>query len=270
MRDRSGTGWAAALMAGCLLAGQGGMPPAVAADMTARQIVQALQQTDAGVPLDVSGKDLGGLDLSGVDFKKARLAGADMFGVDLTGSDLSGADLTGVRLDRATLINANFSGANLEGATLMRPSNFTDFTFKAGEAPRFPGARLAGVRLIARLDGTDFRGADLTAVNFEREGNGDITVLPRTVLSRCDFTTATLARANLRGIDGTFARFAGASLAGADLAGADLSEADFTGADLSGANLAGADLYRANLAGARGLDTAHGLESVQNMQTVRR
>lgn len=270
MRARTSARWAAGIVAGGLLAGTAGMTSAVAADMTARQIVQALQQTPPGAQVDVSGRDLSRLDLSGVDFKKARLAGADLFGADLTAANLSGADLAHVRLDRATLIRADFSGANLEGATLMRPSNFTDFSFKAGEAPRFQGARLKGVRMIARLDGADFRGADLTAVNLEREGNGDITVLPRTVLSRCDFTSATLVGANLRGIDGTFTRFAGASLAGADLSGADLSEADFTDADLSGANLTGADLYRATLTGARGLDTARGLESVQNMQTVRR
>ncbi|GAB3462793.1 pentapeptide repeat-containing protein [Actinophytocola sediminis] len=59
-----------------------------------------------------------------------------------------------------------------------------------------------------------------------------------------------LACADLRGLDLSQERLAGADLHGADLTGTVLLQADLTGADLTGANLTGADLRQATMVGA--------------------
>ena len=244
---------------------------AAAADMTVRQVTEAFFTARAGSRPDLSGKDLKLLDLSGLDFKAARIAGADLFGVDLTDANLSGVDLSGVRLDRAIVMRTDFSGANLSKVTLLRPAVYSSLAFDRREAPSFARANLSGARIMARLDGADFREADLTGANFGRqEARGDITILPRSVLMGCDFSGARLRGADLHGSLLAFSKFVGADLPGTDLSGADLSRADLRGADLTGANLTGADLDGADFTGARGLDQAKGLASAVNLDRARR
>ncbi len=85
--------------------------PAVASDVTARDIASLLFKAAPGTRPALSGKDLTRLDLANLDFKKANLSGSNLFGADLSGADLSGADLSGAMLDRVTLVGARLDGA---------------------------------------------------------------------------------------------------------------------------------------------------------------
>jgi uncharacterized protein YjbI with pentapeptide repeats len=64
-----------------------------AADLTVRQVTEALVKARAGQPPDFSRKDLSFLDLSNLDFKQATLTGANLAGADLTEADLDGSVL---------------------------------------------------------------------------------------------------------------------------------------------------------------------------------
>ncbi len=250
-------------------------PPAEAADkITAREVTAALFKAHPGEAVDFSGKDLQLLDLSGLDFKGARLAGADLYGADVRGANLAGADLSGVRLDRATLIRADFSGANLARATLLRPNIYADLAADLKDAPRFTGADLREVRVMAQLDGADFKGADLTRADFSPHelspGQGNVSSLTKNLLKSCDFSGARLVEADLRYAVLTFAKLVGADLRGANLAKADLVRADLSGADLTGADLSEANLDGAVLTGVKGLDTVKGLALAQNLDRATR
>jgi uncharacterized protein YjbI with pentapeptide repeats len=231
-----------------------------AADMTSRQVIAAIFKATAEAPVDFSDSDLSFLDLADVDFKQAQLTGADLFGCDLTGANFRGANLMETRLDRATIIRTDFSGANLEGATILRPSGFTSMEFDRSDAPKFTGARMAGVLIIARLDGASFRNADLTNANFAPiEQRADtLAALLKSQLTGVDFSGAKLSNAVFKRARMLFTRFNGADLKGTDFSEADLSRADFTGADLTGANFTNAKLDGAIFDNVVGLATVRG------------
>jgi uncharacterized protein YjbI with pentapeptide repeats len=244
------------------------------ADFTVREITGALFKAKPGDPLDFSHHNLTYLDLSGLNFKGANLAKSDFYGVDLTGANLRGTNLSNTRLDRATLIRADLSGANLSSASILRPTIYTDLGENLADAPRFAGANLSGIRVMANMSGADFHGADLTGANFTpreaRPGQGTLSTLARNLLKSCDFTKAIMRGANFDHAVMTFARLAGADLTDANLTETDLSKADLTGADLTGANLTGADLDGATLLGVKGLDTVKGLATALNFdKTIR-
>ncbi len=244
------------------------------ADFTVREITSALFKAKPGERVDYSHHDLTYLDLGGLDFKGANLAHSDLYGVDFTKANLRGADLSHTRLDRAVLIHADLSGANLTGATILRPTIYTDLSDNLADAPRFAGANLTGIRVMANMSGADFHGADLTGANLSplesRPGQGTITTLAKNMLKSCDFSHAIMKGVNLDRAVLTFSRFVDADLTGANLTKADLSKADLTGADLTGANLTGADLYGATLLGVKGLNTVTGLSTAVNFdKTIR-
>lgn len=262
--------WASAVMIAAAAALAGSCTSQTnAADVTAREIAEELFAATPETPVDLAGKDLRFLDLSGLDFKGAQMQGADLYGVDLTNASLKGSDLSDTRLDRSTIIRADFSGASLMGATLLRPTVFTNLAVDWADAPRFAGANLTELRVMARLDGADFQGANLTRADFSpfewRPGQGTISTLPRVGLAGCDFSKAVLKDANFSHTVLTFSRFIGADLRGVNLSGADLSKADLTGADVSGADLSQADLDGAVLTGVQGLDTVKGLAMAVNL-----
>jgi uncharacterized protein YjbI with pentapeptide repeats len=245
-----------------------GASPTAALDVTARDVTEAFFKSDAAHPADFSGRKLEQLDLSGLDFKGARLAGANLYGSDLTTANLARTDLAGAKLDRATLIKADFTRADLSGATILRPTVFSTLDNDRRDAPRFAGANLSAARIVAsRLDGVDFRGANLTRVVLgpQDHGWGEERYAQRTVMIGCDFTGATLIEANLSNSVLLFAVFRDADLTGAQLQHADLSKADLTGADLTGADLTGANLEDANLSQVRGLATVVGLATIFNL-----
>lgn len=249
-----------------MLLGSACWSSAPGADMTARQVTEALVRAKPNAAADFAGRDLRLLDLSGLDFKAARLTGADLFGADLAMSDLSRADLAGARLDRALILKADFSNANMAGASLLRPSVFSSMAFDPAEAPRFAGANLSRARIIARLNGADFTGANLASASLGPDDpRSVITTSPRVVLTGCDFSRASLKGADLAYVILTFAKLRGADLSYSILAHADLSKADLSGADLANADLTDADLDGAILTGVRGLDTVKGLSLARNL-----
>lgn len=244
------------------------------ADFTVREITSALFKAKPGERIDYSNHDLTYLDLADLDFKGANLAHSDLYGTDFTGSNLKGTDLSHTRLNRSVLIRADLSGANLTGATIFRPTIYSDLSSNLADAPRFAGANLTGIRVMANLSGADFRGANMTDADFSpleaRPGQGTITSLMKNVLKSCDFSGADLHGANFDRADLTFSRFVGANLAGANLRKTDLSKTDFSGADLTDADLTDADLYGANLQGVKGLDTVKGLSTAVNLDKATR
>lgn len=239
--------------------------PASATDLTARQVTEALYKASDAAPLDYSKRDLAGLDLAGLKFKKARLAETNLFGADLSGADLSDSDLRAAKLDRIIAIGARFDRANLAGASLLRPTTSTSFEWNQSESPSFTGADLTKAQLFGVFSGASFAGARMSGATFAPQSDtGFIEVLWRTRLDSADLSGADLSGANLSHVSLRFANLKGANLKGAVLKNADLSHADFTDADLSGANFSLADLDSAKLAGAKGLDTATGLETTRN------
>lgn len=245
-------------------------PAARAADITVRQIAELLFKAAPGAGPDLTGRDLSGLDLAGLDFKGARLDRANMMGVDLTGANLAGADLEGATLDRAVLQKTNLDGARLKGAQMRSLSVFSGLDPDRREAPSFVGADLEGARIEARLDGTNFRNANLTRATLAAQTAIWGSYKPRTVLNGADFAGARMVEADLERAVLQFARFNGADLTRANLRRTDLSRADLTGANLTGADLTGADLDGTNLAGVTGLASVVGLDTAGHLDSVRR
>lgn len=252
----------------------GGAFAARAADMATRQVTEALVKASRNDPADFSGLDLSYLDLSTLDFKGANLSDADLYGTDFTSANLSNANLSHTRLDRAVLIRADLSDARLDGASILRPTAFADMRFNLADAPSSKGASMVGVRIQAKLDGPDFSHADLSNADFspyeDRAGEGTITTVPRNELSNAKFNAANLTKANFSRAVVKFAEFRDANLTGVSLRYADLTQSDFAGADFTGADLAGADFAGANLKGAKGLESAIGLEAALNLATAKR
>ncbi|MCH9807264.1 MAG: pentapeptide repeat-containing protein [Alphaproteobacteria bacterium] len=254
------------LGAGALFVNVVGATVAHSADLTAREVTIKLFEADAANPVDFSDLNLTLIDISGLDFKKATFEGADLYGTDLSGSDLSGTDLKYTRLDRSSIIGTNFSKADLTEATLLRPTTFTNVKFDRSEVANFSGATLVRTRFFARLDGANFRSANLTEADFSplESGANTISTVPHNQLSGVDFTGAKMHKVNLQQGVLDFAIFTNADLRDADLRSADLRGADFTGANLAGANLTGANLAGTRLSGAKGLSSAKGLDVAGN------
>lgn len=237
-------------------------------ELSTREIATALQKAEGGEPVDLSSKSLRYLDAAGLNLTRAKFANSDLWGIDLSESDLSGVDLSNTRLNRASITRANFARANLEGATLLRPTVHTTFQYDTRDAPSFADANMKAMRIMGKLDGTSFRGADLTSADFSgyeaRPGMGTLTTRAGSDLLSCDFSGGTLDGANFTKANLSYSRFAGAELRGARFIEADLSKVDFSGADLTGADFTDADIYGAVFTGAKGLDHARGLRTATN------
>jgi uncharacterized protein YjbI with pentapeptide repeats len=216
-----------------------------------RDVVKMLMDAEKGKRPVFAGQDLSGLNLAELDFKEADLARCNLFGADFTDSNLEGADLTGAVLDRCTLVRTRFSNATLQDASMRRPSVFSDMRFDARDLPVFRKANMARVRLTARLDGADFRGANLSGANFTLWEERDLGGAPTTGLIRCDFTDAVMTGTSVRGLS-----LASSVFRNVDLSGADLRDTDFSGADLTGATLTGAKVEGAKFDGVIGMTAA--------------
>jgi len=213
-----------------------------AGKLSVRDVVVMLMNARDGEPANLSHRDLSDLNLADLDFNGADLTGSNLFGADLTGSNLEGANLSRAVLDRATLVRTRFAHATLQDASMRRPSVFSDMRFDARDLPVFRNANLSGVRFTARLDGADFRSADLSNASFAIWQEKDLGGAPTTGLARCDFTAARMRRINMRGLSLTQSSFQNADLSDADLRNTDLTGANLTGAVLKGAKLDGANL----------------------------
>lgn len=236
--------------------------PADAAEMTARQVTELLFKAEGQGTVDLSKKDLSYLDLSGINFKRASFEGANLHGVVFTDSNLEGANLKDVVLNLSTLTRTNFSGANLEGASFLRIGFTASLEPRPSETPLFVGANLKHARLHSRLDYTDFTGADLTGAFFGPEDpKNELLLTARPIMNGANFTRAKLKDVTARNTRLRFARFVGADASHGDFSGSDLTRADFTGADITGAIFTNAILYGTIFTGARGLETAKGLDT---------
>ena len=234
---------------------------ATSAEITARDVTTALFKSNPDQPLDLSGKDLSNLDLGDLDFKGANLTGVNLYGTDLSSSNLSMTRLSSARLDRATISGANFTGADLSRATILRPNIFSTMEIDARELPTFENAKMIDANISGRLEGINFRGADLTGTFFgPRNPNGETLITPRIEMNGCDFTGAKLINADLSLNNAQYAKFANANLTGANLANANLSGADFTAADITNADFTGAAIEGALFNGVKGFDRAKGLK----------
>jgi uncharacterized protein YjbI with pentapeptide repeats len=211
------------------------------------------------------------LDLSGINFHQAVLTGSDLFGADLTGANLKGVDLSDSNLNRTIVIRADFSGANLRNATFLRPSVSTSLDYDGAEAPKFADADMRLIRMTSHMVGADFRRANLTGAKMgPHEPRADLSSMPASRLTSCDFSNATLVDIDLSRAVLTFSRFVGADLRGASLVLADLTRADLSSADLTGADLTDANLDEANLIGVIGFETVRGRETIRNLDRARR
>jgi uncharacterized protein YjbI with pentapeptide repeats len=154
--------------------------------------------------------------------------GADLSNDNLVNADLSNMNLTGTIFDHSNLTGVNFNGANLTGAS-------------------FVGAVLTN----ANLSGVGLAGDNLSGV-VSGGITGNPTSLPAGWSLKDGFLIgpgASLARANLSGLNLAGANLSGINLSSASLVSTNLSGANLSNSDLSGANLTGADLFRANLSG---------------------
>jgi uncharacterized protein YjbI with pentapeptide repeats len=234
-----------------------------AAELAVDDVRTILARADRDRPADLVGKDLSDLDLSNVDFKRANLSGANLFGARLVSSNLEGVKLTKANLNGAWLMGANFTGADLSDSTML---SLVILGGPVKEKPKFAGANLSGVRMIAELAAVDLHGANLSrarlGVDIRNQGMGQM---------RTDLSGANLSGANLRDADLNrtllmFANLSGADLRGANLFRAKLSGADMTGADVAGADFTEADLEGTVLKGVKGLDAASGIDKATNRE----
>jgi uncharacterized protein YjbI with pentapeptide repeats len=235
--------------------------PAVAADVSARDVTQGLFTALPGQPANFAKKDLSFLDLADLDFKRASLAGSNLYGVDLTRSRLTGSDLSGAKLDRANIARADFSGANLRGASLLSITAHLTVDPVPGDAPNFSNADLTDSHIAARLDGANFKDANLTRARVGRLVPTWGSYRPRAILNGVNFSGANLTATDFSSAMMRFANFSGAKLLRSNFRDCDLAQADFSGADVSGSDFTGADLNGAKFEGATGLASAVGLNA---------
>lgn len=249
------------------------LQPALARDLLLREIFATLFKKDPTKPIDYSGKNFRNLDLGDADFNGVILVQTDLSGSNLTSANFVRANLKGARLDRATITKARFVGAILQDAAISEASVHYSAISNIDEAPKFTGADMKFACLATRLEGADFRNADLTgahiglsdeALDAQRAGR-DWYNPPASHMMRTDFTSAILDAAEIRNANFSGSTFAGARLRGAKLINLNLRWVDFAGADFNGADVSGSDFKGATLKGAKGLDTIVGLETARNL-----
>ena len=249
-----------------------GVNSAQSATFTVREVTESLLKGDASKPVDFSGRDLSYLDLAELDFKRAILVNADLSGADLSAASLIGANLAGARLYGATLVKADFTGANLEGAMIVETNVYFSELPDYNEAPKFNGANLRSAHIASRLEGADFRDADLTgatiglsdlSLDAQRAGR-DWYRAPSSLMMRTDFSGANLSAAEVRNVNFTSGKFVGTKLRGSKLVNLDFTKADFSDADFTGADISGSNFKYSNLAGAKGLESLVGLQTAKN------
>jgi uncharacterized protein YjbI with pentapeptide repeats len=164
---------------------------------------------------------------SEVDWSGCDLAGANLRYVDIGFADLSDTNLTGATMDGSSFRSTNFTGADLSHAYASAEfgnDNMTDANFAGADA------------VAADFDGADLQGAELGSADITNAASGSITGVPASLPANWRLLSgyllgpgATLAHAQLSGLD----------LTGYDLAGADLSFASLTNTVLAGSDLTG-------------------------------
>ncbi|MCC6877492.1 MAG: DUF2169 domain-containing protein [Sandaracinaceae bacterium] len=227
-----------------------------------------------GCKLD--GAKLAGAVLAGALLDGASLRGADLRKVDLRGAWLREVDLEGALLDDAILEQACLRRANLSRASLLRTeagradlgeavlegAHAAELDLSEGklDGARCEGASFADARLIAvDARGADLRRCDLTKVRayagarFDgadlRHATADQSRWRTSSMRGCNFSFATLGRADFAACDLTEAVFGGCAMRKAGLRGANLERAQLIKCDLMKADLANTNLFDSDLRG---------------------
>jgi uncharacterized protein YjbI with pentapeptide repeats len=184
----------------------------------------AVDCSDPGPYMALTGCSFQNLDLSEVD-----LTGSDLSGVNLTGTNLESAILDGVTSGRITGTPSNLpAGWQLLSGYLVGPgANLTnaDFTNQNLTNANLVGANLSN----AIFSGTTLTGADFAEATLTNVAGRSIVGLPVNLPSPWRLSHGLLIGPT-------------ANLTGLDLSAIDLNQFDFTAANLSGSLFCGVDL----------------------------
>jgi uncharacterized protein YjbI with pentapeptide repeats/predicted DNA-binding WGR domain protein len=200
-----------------------------------------------------------GVSLDSVDLSEANLAGSRWERCLWRGLVAKGANLDGARMEFCKFFDSDFSGlvgrksvwhvaglsgvclreASLEGAKISgrieKDESYTPPDFSQAELTRaelggdltgasFVKVQASGVKITAKMNGSDFTGANLEKAEFSAGGE----------FGQACFREANLREASLLNCNLTESDFSGADLRGAKLTGANLTNAKFEGALLEG------------------------------------
>jgi len=146
----------------------------------------------------------------------------------------SGEKLFGVFRRNLDVTDSDLKADREEGGDKSLRLRGRDLRFAKLDRSDFAGADLTGVR----LDGASLVGANLENASLSCADPDTVMLSDNRVAGRC---------ASARGADLTRARLTGAKLWGIDLTGAKLDDAQGDGADLANARLTGASLANAHL-----------------------
>ncbi len=217
-----------------------------------------------GVDLD-NAVDLTLSDLNNADLHGANLTNANLMSAVMNGADFSDANLDGASLSGGSLLGASSGG--IAGTPASLPPNWQLWHgYLIGSEANLTGADLTGLDLSNSTtdDGLNLTGANLTNANFSGAFLAS-TVFTNATVTNTNLADAVLEFSRSGGISGIpaalpaswslvqgylvgpFDFLQNASLAGANLTGLDLFSTNLTGADLTSANLTSANLTRAVL-----------------------
>jgi uncharacterized protein YjbI with pentapeptide repeats len=162
------------------------------------------------------GVSLNGASLNGLDFSGVSLAKADLTGVDFSGSYLTNVILTGAKVSCADFRSVTTLSGLITGrmtGTPLLPLHTTSWNgYLVSKQVNLENADLHG----GSFWHFDFTGGDMSGINFAGA-----------VCTVCNFTNATMNRANLKNFQATSATFDAANLANANVAGAVFSSSTF-------------------------------------------
>ena len=191
------------------------------------------------------------------------LDGIELKELDLSGIDFSELSFKNAKIERCQFPSANFISADLSNAVL-RENNFSSAKMIAAvlDHSDLSGSCLSKANLLmtsivgAQLEKIDFRGHDLSSLNFSGASlvgsnlagqNLSCQDLSGCDLSRADLTLADVANANLNSAILTGANLTGTNLQGASFRATKLDSIDLSGLDLQGSDFEGASLRHCNL-----------------------
>jgi uncharacterized protein YjbI with pentapeptide repeats/predicted DNA-binding WGR domain protein len=207
------------------------------------------------------GAELDYLLARGLNLKSLNVTGGWLRGMAAENTDLSDcvfkdADLTGAHFEKVKLVGSNFDGSNCAGCKLWVSLDGTSFR----------GADLTGARIEDHIPwnkvSDDFRPLDFSGAILNGARVRAIFTNGKLVQSQgceaqlsgsfrgCDFSGGNFEKATLEGVY-TKANFSGAVLREAKLTSVNMTEADFSNCDLRDANLNRVNLSGAKLDGAQ-------------------
>ena len=211
----------------------------------------AVDCSDPGPYMALTGCSFQNLDLSEVD-----LTGSDLSGANLTGTNLEAAILDGVTSGRITGTPSNLpTGWQLLSGYLVGPgANLTnaDFTNQNLTNANLVGANLSN----AIFSGTTLTGADFAGTTLTNVAGRSIVGLPVNLPSPWRLSqglligpTANLSYLDLSAIDLNQFDFTGANLAGSLFSGVNLTDIDFTSTNVINISFINCNLTRTDFTG---------------------